>query len=170
MDKKMLQDTVKEFKRATALAGCKVDYAITNPDSYGCEGSDVHYNIEKKYGDNAKGIWANHFNRGYNASDPIEKVKEVYFNHNLTEEQVDVFYNVFGKHYNIFPDRAGWTDYWCPSLYEKDTPVWAVSRKSNADDIRPSQLTTSIDSVVWHLKRPDAILDDGDAICVQRIF
>lgn len=171
MDKKMLQDTVKEFKRATALAGCKVDYAITNPDGYGCEGCDVHYNIEKKYGDYATGIWANHFNRGYNAYPPIEKVNEVYFNHNLTEEQVDVFYEVFGKHYNIFPEREGWTDGWCPTLYEKGTPVWAVYYEEYAAEagrIAPSCLTSDKGYVTRMIEHP--IPQDGSHLIIKRMF
>lgn len=171
MDKKMLQETIRQFKRATALAGCKADYAISNPDSYGCEGSDVQYNIEKKYGDHATGIWANHYNRGYNAYPPIEEVKDVCFNHNLTDEQVDVFYAVFGKHYNIFPPREEWSIAWCPTIYEKDTPVWAVYHEEHLNEIgggiRPNWLTADRDSVI---RRLDCRKPDNFTLVIKRIF
>ena len=54
MDKKMLQNTFKEFKKATVKAGVGVDFAISSPASF--DSSTVFSNIVDKYGYDYKGI------------------------------------------------------------------------------------------------------------------
>lgn len=128
MDKKMLQNTFKEWKK---VSGAR--YAITNPDSLGDCQSCVNYALCEKYGEDSKGIFAKHWNRGMNGSIPLDskdkrgddRIKSVYIAHDIDEEMAKTFYEVFGKNYNILP--AEYDPYKCFKLYEKDTPVYEVS-------------------------------------------
>lgn len=137
MDKKMLQDTFREFKSATKklkYAGLGVDYAITNPDPYGMDGGDVCYNIGEKYGADAKGVWVNHYNRGYNEGEPWDKTTSVYVNHDLTDVQIAIFYSVVGKNYNILPKEEDFDEFTALRLFEKGTDVWTVSYTRSYSD------------------------------------
>lgn len=130
MDKKMLQRTFREYKKASGVA-----YAITNPDGLGDCSSCVNYALCKKYGEDSHGIYVKHWTRGMNGDYPLDHkdrngedvVKTVYIAHDLNEEEAEVFYKVFGENYNILP--ATYEPYRCFSLYEKSTPVWSVSYK-----------------------------------------
>ena len=137
MDKKMLQDTFREFKRVTSKAGMGVDYAITNPDPYGSEGGDVCYSLEEKYGADAKGVWANHYNRGYNSHGSWDRATSVYINHDLTDVQVAIFYQVVGKNYNIIPKKEDFDEFTAFRLFEKSADVWTVSYTRSYSDGKP---------------------------------
>ena len=132
MDKKMLQNTFREFKKATKSAGVGIDFALTN---------DKGDYLEAKYGADATGIWT---------SDVEETDKVVYVNHDITTEQVDVFYSVFGENYNIVPARENYSVGWAFQLFEKDTAVYAVTYKELWRD------------KVW--ERSDEFTDEKDAL------
>ena len=127
MDKKMLQDTFRKFKKAATSAGFKIDYAITNPDGLGDCMSCVNYALCEKYGEDSKGVWVKEWTRGMNAGDGIEKLDEVYVAHDLDDVQVGIFYSVVGENFNILPKKADFDRGLCFSLYEKGTAVWSVS-------------------------------------------
>ena len=143
MDKKMLQKTFREFKEATKSAGVGIDFALTN------DNGDY---LVAKYGADATGIWT---------SDVEETDEVVYVNHDITTEQVDIFYSVFGEHYNIIPERADYSVGWALQLFEKDTPVWAIYR-CGADKFTPHNVTAS---KTYALRSVDEL-----GTVVQRIF
>lgn len=128
MDKKMLQNTFKEWKK---VSGAR--YAITNPDGLGDCPSCVNDALCEKYGEDSKGIFAKHWNRGMNGSIPLDskdrngedRIKSVYIAHDIDEEMAQTFYEVFGENYNVLP--AEYDPYKCFCLFEKDTIVYAVS-------------------------------------------
>ena len=136
MNKELLQATFREWKKAA-----KADYAITNPNSLGDCMSCVNYTLSSKYGENSKGIWAKHGTSGMNKSRDLASPKEksVYIAHDITEEQAKLFYEVFGKSYNIVPEEYNPSK--CFEIFEKSTKVWRVSwsdtwqgRTMNYDD------------------------------------
>lgn len=130
MDKKMLQKTFREYKKASG-----VRYSITNPTSLGDCSSCVGYALCKKYGEDSKGVWVKHWVSGMNGDYPLDFKKSdgtdmvncVYVAHDLGDEQVDAFYKVVGENYNILPKREDFSPYKCFCLYEKDVDVWTVN-------------------------------------------
>ena len=122
MDKKMLQATFREWKKAA-----QADYAITAPDSLGDCMSCVNAALCDKYGEDSKGIWAKEWKYGMNGGSDIWHQTDVCIAHDLTEEQARIFYEVFGKHYNIYP--AAYNESRCFTLYEIRTEVYEVSYK-----------------------------------------
>ena len=143
MDKKMLQKTFREYKKATKSAGIGIDFALTN------DNGDY---LVSKYGADATGIWTS----GVDEADNV-----VYVNHDITEAQVGIFYSVFGECYNIVPNRAEYSVGWALQLFEKDTPVWAVYHCSTAK-FTPHNVTAS---KTVALRGVDEL-----GVVVQRIF
>jgi hypothetical protein len=129
MDKKTLQNTFREYKRATSVAGRKVDYAITNPDGLGDCMSCVNDALCDKYGVESKGVWVKEWTRGMNGGEGIENLDHVYIAHDPDNEQVALFYQTVGEHYNILPKQEDFSPAHCFILYEKDTPVYTVTYK-----------------------------------------
>lgn len=119
MNKELLKKTFREWKKAA-----KADYAITYPDNLGDCNSCVGYALCEKYGEESKGIFLKHWTHGMNADKPVEKVKSVYIAHDLTEEQAETVYQVFGQYYNILPEK--YDPYKCFQLFEKDEPVYRI--------------------------------------------
>ena len=126
MDKKMLQATFREWKKAA-----NADYAITNPTSLGDCSSCVNAALSRKYGKYSKGVFAAHWTSGMNKdgdlADPDYNM--VYIQHDITEEQARLFYEVFGKNYNILPES--YNPIFTFILFEKDAEVYRVSWKSD---------------------------------------
>ncbi len=120
MDKELLKKAFREYKKAAGL-----DYAITRPDNLGDCMSCVNYALSKKYGEESKGIWAKHWNTGLNGSGDLSSAKSVWIAHDITEEQAETLYEVFGKYYNMTP--SAYDPNRCFTLYEKDTKVYKVS-------------------------------------------
>ena len=127
MDKKMLQQAFREYKKATATAGVGIDYAITNPDRLGDCQSCVNCALSEKYGEESKGVWVKEWTHGMNAGTGVEELDSVYIAHDLTEEQAAIFYSVLGENYNIPPTE--YNPWECFELFEKNQEVWSVSYK-----------------------------------------
>lgn len=119
MDKELLKNAFREYKKAASLA-----YAITRPDNLGDCQSCVNYALCEKYGEDSKGIWVKHWVHGMNGSGDICEAHYATVAHDLTEEQAKTFYEVFGKYYNITP--SAYDPAICFTLYEKDTQVYEV--------------------------------------------
>ena len=151
MDKKMLQNTFKEFKKATVAAGVGVDYAISSPASF--DSSTAFGKIHDKYGSESKGIWANR-------SEDLSKDDSICVNHDITEAQVGIFYSVFGEKYNIIPAQKDFCTTWAFQLFEKNTPVWAIHM--DGDKITPHGVTASKEEAERRIM--------GLGVVVQRIF
>ena len=120
MNKELLKKTFREWKKAA-----KADYAITYPDSLGDCMSCVNWELAEKYGEESKGIFLKHWKYGMNGGDNVEKLTSVYIAHDLTEEQAETIYQVFGEHYNILPEKYDPTK--CFELFEKETPVYEIT-------------------------------------------
>ena len=132
MDKKMLQDAFREYKKATVAAGVGVDFSISRPASF--YSSTVACDIRDKYGHDATGVWANR-------SEDLAKDDYIYVNHDINDAQVGIFYEVFGKYYNILPLQEDYAAGWAFQLFEKSTPVWVVAYV-NEHDVRVSDTYT----------------------------
>ena len=173
MDKKMLQETFREWKK---ISGAR--YAITNPDGLGDCPSCVNAALADKYGMDSKGIFAKHWTRGMNGDYPIDdkRIDHVYIGHDIDEEMAKAFYEVFGKNYNIVP--AEYDPSYCFILYEKDTAVYAVTYTEmwNGKAWKRSHEFTKVDAAVDYLNRMfiAAIYRDGDEaitdIALVRLF
>ena len=120
MNKELLKETFRAWKKAA-----KADYAITYPDNLGDCMSCVNYALCEKYGEESKGIFLKHWKHGMNGGDDVECLNYVYIAHDITEEQAKVFYDVFGEHYKVFPEK--YDPHKCFELFEKDMPVYVVS-------------------------------------------
>lgn len=151
MDKKMLQNTFREYKRITAQSGFGVDFAISSPASF--DSSTVFANIHNKYGDDFKGIWANR-------SEDLSKEDSICINHDLTDVQVGIFYSIFGERYNIIPEQKDFSTTWAFQLFEKNTPVWATHM--DGEKVKPSGITASREEAERRIM--------GLGVVVQRIF
>ena len=122
MNKELLQRTFREWKKAAGA-----DYAITNPSRLGDCMSCVNYALLEKYGEESKGIWAKHWTSGMNKELDLSSpaVKEVYIAHDLTKEQAEKFYEVFGEHFKVAPREYNPSK--CFVLYDKDEDVYELS-------------------------------------------
>ena len=151
MDKKMLQNTFREFKKATVKAGVGVDFAISSPASF--DSDTVFSNIVDKYGYDYKGIWANR-------SEDLSDDDSICVNHDITEAQVGIFYSIFGEKYNIIPAQKDFSSTWAFQLFEKNTPVWAIHM--DGDKITPHNVTASKEEAERRIM--------GLGVVVRRIF
>lgn len=173
MDKDLLKKTFREYKKAAGLA-----YAITNPDNLGYEMGDVNYTLCEKYGEDSKGIWAKNWQRGYNARPALERATSVTIAHDITPEQADIFYKVFGEHYNITP--SAYDPHICFTLYEKDKAVFMVSRTMSREwslwdrEESRSEIVVGRDRLYkMMMSEAESLKDDASGIkafSVERIF
>lgn len=102
MNREKLKDAFREYK-----SKAKVDFAIIRPDRLGDCQSCFWYAAGKKYGDNCHGIFVKHWMHGMNrdwGGKDIDDLDKVFIGHALTEEQAKIFYEVFGKYYNVTPE------------------------------------------------------------------
>ena len=120
MNKEILKATFRAWKKAA-----KADYAITYPDALGDCQSCVNYALSEKYGEESKGIFLKEWKHGINGGSDVEHLKSVYIAHDITEEQAQIFYDVFGEHYKVFPNE--YSSRRCFELFEKDAPVYIVT-------------------------------------------
>lgn len=81
MDKKMLQRTFREYKKASGVA-----YAITNPDGLGDCQSCVNYALCEKYGEDSHGIYVKHWTRGMNGDYPLDHYVQPFTRRNIRAE------------------------------------------------------------------------------------
>ena len=101
MNKRRLNKVFGEIKEKA-----KLDFAITNADEYGdcqtCTWSEICF----EFGDESKGIWLKHWERGMNASRPIKHQDYLYIAHDITEEQANILINTFIQQgYDIEPKQ-----------------------------------------------------------------
>ena len=120
MNKELLKETFRAWKKAA-----KADYAITYPDALGDCQSCVNCALSEKYGKESKGIFLKEWKHGMNGGRGVEYLNSVYIAHDITEEQAEVFYDVFCEHYKVFPEE--YNPYKCFELFEKDALVYIVS-------------------------------------------
>lgn len=131
MNKELLQRTFREWKKAA-----EADYAITNPDNLGDCMSCVNYALSKKYGEESEGIWAKAWTRGMNRGKSIEASKSVIIAHDITREQAEKFYEVFGEHFKVAPKEYNPSK--CFVLYDKDADVYELSYEYTWDGMQLS--------------------------------
>lgn len=124
MDKELLKRTMREYKKASG-----VKYAITNPDNLGDCQSCVNYALSQKYGEDSKGVWVKHWNSGMNKGEPIAKLDRLFIGHDITEEQGNILYEVFSKHFVVSPKE--YDESKCYQIFSKDAELFEVSYTDN---------------------------------------
>lgn len=120
MDKKLLQKTFREYKKAAG-----VDFSITAPDSYGDCQSCVWSTLVDKYGYDCHGVFVKAWKHGMNGGSFIEELDHVLVGHDITAEQAEAFYKVFGESYIVYPRE--YDENTCFYLFEKGKKVYEVS-------------------------------------------
>lgn len=120
MNKELIKRAFSEWKKAT-----KADYARMNVDALGDCMSCVNAELGDKYGMESKGIWLKHWNYGMNAMSPIEKQESEYIAHDITKEQAEEVYRIFGKYFHVFPEQYNEGE--CFELFDKSDNVYMVS-------------------------------------------
>ena len=99
MDKRKLNTVFRIIKIAA-----KLDYAITNADTYGDCNTCVNSMLCDTFGEDSKGIWAKHWTKGMNAGGAWKNLDSVYIAHDITEEQAKTIVKVLTSYgYNVQP-------------------------------------------------------------------
>lgn len=105
MNARKLNETFNVVKNAA-----KMDYAITDPDSWGDCMTCTNDALARAYGIDSTGIWAKTWREGINAGPAITRRDRVYIVHDITPEQADVLISTF--------QAAGYTV--SPEVYDPD--------------------------------------------------
>lgn len=162
MNKELLKKTFREWKKAA-----KADYAITYPDSLGDCNSCVGASLCEKYGEESKGIFLKHWKYGMNGGDDVSKLHSVLLAHDLTEEQAETVYQVFGEHYNILPEK--YDPYKCFELFEKETPVWKIAYIVNNKQ-RENIVTGDKQAIEKGISRIRYWAEEAEIVGVNKMF
>lgn len=114
MNGQKLAAIFRKWKKAA-----NADYAITTADEYGDCSNCVICELTNRFGRYSKGIWIPHWkckDESFADLDCVHVMHDLIDGQELTDEQIELFYEIFSEHYVIKPNSKNT----CFTLYEID--------------------------------------------------